>query len=307
MTTALTNFTYIIINPNNNYENNKSDYFNDDIYKCINHNTNDLPIDNDVGQLKLVEVLSNYKYIKEDVANNKTIHQIFEKYVNPNDNDGHDYDTKIILENDNYVYQILFDYSFKSQSNLFNHMATYLTVENFPIHGPVFLCKISKLYSTNAINKTKKIYKHENTTINDLADLLLSTKQVFCWNYTNKQWNLELIYNNNKTLSITHKLFNLNHSILFYKIKQNITLTENEAQKILMNHIKNIHELGNYFDDIKICKIRFNDLEYCETTEIANDTYKAIIEGVVNSFTEYDKNRIIMNSIFQNVSKKLIL
>lgn len=290
-------FKYVIIKPNINADKNRSDYFNDNLYELLHHDTTKPPIETEQGKSGLVDFLKTRDYISIETATTETICIKFENFVNPNNITDHDYDTKTILENDDIIYMIQYDHSFMKNHSLFNHLATYLTVDNEPIFGPVFLFKINK-----TICNDKIIATHANTTLDDVSELLLGTKQVYCWNFTkNVGWKPYLIYNSNSDLSKTHKLYNMGKSLIFYKILDELDMNEIEIKEHLITNITNNDELEKVFENIKICRLRYGDLENNETIELA-DHHVQVAEVAAKSFTEYDKCRVVMESMFQDIN-----
>lgn len=290
-------FNMIIIKPNT-CEPDKSYNFEENYYKLLNCTSINEPLNiNNEIKSTLLKYLLKKDYFETKTFNfNSLLHEI-ENYINPNKNEGHRYDIKTCLNNDNELIMFVYDELMAKNMNIFNHFATVLGPNYETVCGPVFITKMIK-------DENGMPYKHVDITYDDLINIWISLKQVECWVYFNNQWTIKMIFNNNKSFDKDYKHININTSLVFYKLKKKLY----DVKKYLTENIDDNIKIAEYFEEIYICKLRTG--EYINEELNYNTDMSCVQEHIINTatngFDDFDKCQVVMESIFQNVNKKMI-
>jgi hypothetical protein len=251
-----TDYTYdmYIIKPNIG-EKGKSYSFNENIYEILNHNIDNGPYNNQDNALNcLISYLEKQDYFsKKNVSFSNMLYTI-QSFYDPNNNGGRHFDVKTCLDNEDNLIMYMFDASIKDHTQL-NYLATILNPTIEPIFGPVFITKISK----------KPELKHQNFSLRDMAELILSLKQVNYWNFENGIWSKAVSFNNNKSVDIKKGYLNFTYDdhMLFFKLKNNNKLNTDDMVIYIIENINNPQVLDEWFENIKVFKIRTG--EYVNT------------------------------------------
>lgn len=307
-----TDYTYdmFIIKPNIG-EKGKSYSFNENIYEILNHNIDNGPYNDYDNALNfLISYLEKQDYFsKKNVSFSNMLYTI-QNFYDPNNNGGRHFDVKTCLDNEDNLIMYMFDASIKDHTQL-NYLASILNPTIEPIFGPVFITKILKKQVASPLAVEKPELIHQNFSLKDMADLILSLKQVKYWNFENKIWNKTISFNNNKSVDIKQGYLNFTYDdhMIFFKLKNDTKLDTDDMVIHIIENINNPEVLNDGFENIKVFKIRTG--EYVNTQmkyNIDMENIKDIVaQNVINSFNEFDKYQVVMESIFQNCSDVLNL
>jgi len=295
-------FNVFIIKPNA-YIEGKSYSFDEDVYKILKHKISDGPYtDYNDAVLQLTNYLKKKDFFQRKETNFQDLLPTFEKYINPNNVEGRSYDVKTCLDSDNELIMYTFDASIRDP-NQFNHLSTILNSNFETTFGPVFITKILK--------QNNKVIKHINIELEDIAKLWLANKQIFCWSFCGSSllWTKQLMFNNNKYIDNKYKYINVKLSIVFYILKDGINIDNDEITKILEENINNNEILSQYFSGLKICKLKTG--EYINMNLNYNTEHTSIHEHISNTalsgVSNFDKYKVVMESIFKDVYDKIDL
>lgn len=299
-----TDYSYdvYIIKPNIGIQG-KSYSFNENIYEILNHDVNNGPYnDYDNAINLLVSYLKKQDYFSKMEMSFSTMLYTIQKFYDPNNYGGRSFDVKTCLDNDDNLIMYMFDASINDHSQL-NYLASILNPTVEPIFGPVFITKISK----------KPSLKHQNFDLKDLANLILSLKQVIYWDFKNGKWTKEISFNNNKSVDINQGYLNFTYddNMIFLKLKSDHKLDSDDIAIHLIENINNNNNqiLDDNFENIKVYKIRTG--EYVNSQIKYNvdmgNIKEMVAQNVINSFNEFDKYQVVMDSIFQNCTDVLKL
>ena len=294
-------FNMIIIKPNT-CEPGSSYTFDENYYKLLNHEKNNGPITNTVElKTKLLSYLKKKDYFETKSFNFNSMLSEIENYINPGKSDDHRYDVKTCLNNKNELIMYIYDDCMPKTMSQFNHFATILGPKMDVVCGPVFITKMIK-------DENDKPIKHVDITYDDLVNLWVCSKQVICWHYMNNDvWKIKSIFNDNTSFdSKIYRYINIESSLVFYKLKQNIDFFD--VKKYLIDNVNNNTLLDEYFTDIYICKLKIGEyvneeLKYNSDIGTIQDY---IISTAMNGFDDFNKFQVVMESIFQDIDEKNI-
>jgi hypothetical protein len=216
-----------------------------------------------------------------------------ENYINPSKSEGHHYDVKTCLNNNNELIMFVYDESMPKNISQFNHFATTIGPNYESVFGPVFITKMKKDISD-------KPCKHEDITYEDLVNLWIGLKQVKCWHFNDDGWKTKMIFNNNKSFNISkYKYINIKTSLVFYELKKELF----DVKNFFINNIEDNSKLSEYFSEIYICKLKTGEYvneELGYNTDLSY-VHEHIIDTATSGFDNFDKYQVVMESIFQNV------
>jgi hypothetical protein len=80
-----------------------------------------------------------------------------------------------------------------------------------------------------------------------------------------------------------------------------------DLEEFLITNLNNTNILNEYFDNIKICRLKMGEYVNKELN-YNNDligTQEYISSTALNAVTDYDKYHVVMESLFQDVSNKI--
>jgi hypothetical protein len=294
-------FNMCIIKPNTLAEG-KYNYFNEDIYKVLNHDQTSGPIKNtELAITSLTQYLTKKDFFEMKKINFENMLYDIEFFYNPNKLEGHSFQVKTCLDNDEELIMYIYDASIKDLMQ-YNHLASIMGPKIESVFGPVFITKIKKNGLTDL--------KHVDITNEDITKIWLSLKQIEYWNFSDNNWTRDIMFNNNCQFNKKADnwfFINIDKSIVFCKFKPNIDINIDLKNFLITNlHFNDI--LNEKFECIKICKLKTGEYSSQELN-YNNDleaTQEYIKETALNAVSDYDKYQVVMESLFQNVSNNLI-
>jgi hypothetical protein len=291
-------FNMYIIKPNICDEN-RTDSFDENFYKYFNLD-NKTVFNRDKIKTKMTSYLLKKDYLMTKTMSFNSMLVDIEKYINPANQGNRSFEVKTCLDNENELIMFIYDASINDKYQ-FNHMATIFGPNFETVFGPVFITKILK-------NKDGLPIKHVDITLEDLTKLWINIKQIKYWNFINNEWVIDEIFNNNKSISSKeYKYINIDKSIIFYKYKLGAEQIDNVKQYLKLN-IHNVDKL-TMFENIKICRLKTGEYvnENLNYNVDIGQVQEHIISTAMNGFEDFDKVQVEMESIFQDISEKIIL
>jgi len=294
-------FNMYIIKPNTLVEG-KYNYFNENIYKVLNHDETSGPFMNtDDAINSLSTYLSKKDFFEIKKIDFENMLCDIELFYNPNKLEGHNFQVKTCLDTENELIMYIFDAS-NRDINQYNHLASIMGPKIESVFGPVFITKIKKYSNINL--------KHVDIVIDDITKIWLNLKQTIYWNFTDGIWTKEIMFNNNSQFNRkTDKwiFINIEKSIVFCKFRPNVEPTY-ELKEFLTTNLHNNDVLNDTFECIKICRLKTGEYisQELNYNNDLNGTQDYIKSTALNAVSDYEEYQVVMEALFQNVSDNLM-